>query len=126
MILAAILLMARMGWSAAAAEPAATLYQRHCAVCHGRNGDGNGGHLSQKAMPAHSFRDCSWMNLMSDATLFLAIHDGGAAVGMNSAMPGFGGRVTNDEIAALVRLVRGFCAAPIPMAAPTPGSPASH
>ena len=108
-----------MGSSAAAAESAATLYQRHCAVCHGGNGDGS--HLSQDAMPAHSFHDCSWMSLMSDATLFLAIHDGGAAVGMRSAMPGFSGRLTNDEIAALVHLVRNFCAGSVP-AAPAPGA----
>ncbi len=59
---------------------------------------------------------------MSDATLFLAIKEGGAEIGMRPAMPAFGARLSNDEIAALVHLVRSFCAPPEPLAPSDPGA----
>ncbi len=47
---------------------------------------------------------------MSNATLFLAIKNGGGAIGIRASMPAFGDRLTNDEIAGLVSYIRGFCA----------------
>lgn len=49
---------------------------------------------------------------MSGATLFLAIKNGGGAIGIRSSMPAFGDRLSNDEIAGLVGYIRGFCALP--------------
>jgi mono/diheme cytochrome c family protein len=99
---------------AKSADSAVALYRQHCARCHGVDGATDGaaddGYVNDSALPSHSLRDCSWMSLMSDATLFLAIKSGGGAVGIRSSMPAFGDRLTNDEIAGLVSYIRGFCA----------------
>lgn len=59
------------------------------------------------------------MNLMSNATLFLAIKSGGGAIGIRASMPAFGDRLTNDEIAGLVGYIRGFCAVSEPQPDPS-------
>ncbi len=51
---------------------------------------------------------------MSNATLFLAIKNGGGAIGISPSMPAFSGHLTNDEMAGLVSYIRGFCAEPEP------------
>ena len=87
-----------------------TLYLSQCARCHGRSGHGDGPEAPQLRMQLHSFSDCGWMLMMSDATLFLIIKDGAAAAGFPAGMPGFGGTLGYDQMVALLHYVRGFCA----------------
>lgn len=49
------------------------------------------------------------MRMMSDATLFLAIKNGGQAVGLRADMPAFGGRLSDEDISDLVLYIRNFC-----------------
>ena len=46
---------------------------------------------------------------ISDGTLFTAIRDGGAAVGVNAAMPRWRESLDDQQIKALVVYVRSFC-----------------
>jgi mono/diheme cytochrome c family protein len=96
----------------AAAHPVAaqTLYQSQCAHCHGRSGQGDGPGAAQLHAHLHSFTDCGWMSMMSDATIFLVIKNGAAAAGFPAGMPAFGETLGDDRIVALVQYVRGFCA----------------
>jgi mono/diheme cytochrome c family protein len=106
---ASLIVIAAFSSPAKSADAPAALYRQHCARCHGADGTVDGNNVSDSALPSHSLRDCSWMSLMSDATLFLAIKSGGGAIGIRSSMPAFGDRLTNDEIAGLVSYIRGFC-----------------
>jgi mono/diheme cytochrome c family protein len=89
---------------------AQALYQSQCAHCHGRSGEGDGPEAARLPVHLHSFADCGWMSMMSDATIFLVIKDGAAAAGFPAGMPAFGGTLGYDQIVALVHYVRGFCA----------------
>jgi mono/diheme cytochrome c family protein len=87
----------------------AGLYFGHCAGCHGRDGKGDGPAAWQLRMRPHSFTDCGWMSMMSDATLFLIIKNGSSAAGFPAGMPANDGRLNDDEITQLVHYVRRFC-----------------
>ena len=47
-----------------------------------------------------------------DATIVKVIEEGGAAVGLSNEMPDWQGALDDDEIAALAKYIRGFCAKP--------------
>lgn len=99
--------------SAFAADLAAAKsnYSQLCAVCHGEAGHGGGPGPAKASRPAYlrDFADCAAMAQFTDGTLFKAIKDGGASVGLSKAMPP-GKDIFNDEqIADLVAYVRGFC-----------------
>jgi len=89
---------------------AETLYFSQCAGCHGRDGKGYGPAAWRLPVPIHSFTDCDWMSMMSDATLFLIIKEGSSSAGFPAGMPAADGRLSYDEIARLVHYVRKFCA----------------
>jgi mono/diheme cytochrome c family protein len=57
----------------------------------------------------HSLADCDWMSMMSDASLFLTIHEGGPAAGLSRQMPAFGSKLSYSQTAALVAYIRRFC-----------------
>ncbi len=49
------------------------------------------------------------MGKISDDTLFKAIKDGGAAVGLPPDMPGWGQGLDDNQIHAMVSYLRDFC-----------------
>ena len=85
------------------------LYLEQCACCHGSGGLGDGPTARASNLQLHSFKDCDWMNLMSDATLYLIISDGASAAGFQSGMPQFKGNLTHDQIVDLITYIRHFC-----------------
>jgi mono/diheme cytochrome c family protein len=87
------------------------LYLSQCAGCHGRDGKGKGPDVWRLPVSIHSFRDCDWMLLMSDATLFLIIKEGSSSAGFPAGMPAGDGKLSYDQIAQLVHYVRTFCLA---------------
>jgi mono/diheme cytochrome c family protein len=100
-----LVLSSRCGVSYAVEPPqvASQIYSTQCARCHGTLGLANDPDARALHHRPHSFADCDWMSLMSDATLYLIISQGGAAIGLSSEMPAFNGKLTYDQIAALWR-----------------------
>jgi mono/diheme cytochrome c family protein len=95
-------------------EPGRTLYQAHCATCHGPAGRGDSwrarllflrpGDLSNPAMPS-----------LPDRYLAEIIRHGGSALG-KPGMPSFGFVLNDAEIDAVVQYVRTLARAPRDMA----------
>jgi mono/diheme cytochrome c family protein len=76
---------------------AAANYAKHCAACHGKDGTGNT--VQGKKVQAKDYtKDQSF----SDAAAFKAIKEG------EGKMKGFGDKLSDDEIKALVAFVRTF------------------
>lgn len=90
-------------------EPAATLYARYCAACHGAQGRGDGANAEYLPVRPTVHADRAHMATRSDDALFDAIFAGGYVVGRSPRMPPFGQLLTRDEIRALVRHLRALC-----------------
>jgi mono/diheme cytochrome c family protein len=84
-------------------------YLRHCATCHGRDGKGDGPNARSVPVRIHSFTDCNWMSMTSDAVLFLIIKEGSSSAGFPAGMPPSQGILDDEQIAQLVGYVRKFC-----------------
>ena len=80
-----------------------------CATCHGEDGGGDGPSAKVFNIKPRSFTDCASMAKISDATLFTAIHDGGAAAGVNAAMPRWREALDDQQIKELVAYLRSLC-----------------
>lgn len=83
------------------------IYSEQCAGCHGKSGTGDA-RVKTLHRQAHHL-DCGWMNLTSDATLFLIIKEGAAAAGFQSGMPAFANELSYDQIVELIGYIRTFC-----------------
>ena len=84
----------------------AALYRRHCAICHGATGRGDGRLAASAAAygPRPSnLADATWRHGGSDAEIFAAIRDG---IGPDFAMDAFGGRLAEPDIWRLVHYLR--------------------
>lgn len=90
----------------ARAEEAKDTYQKLCASCHGPAGKGDGpaGKMLKPPPPDMSATSTS------DADLAKIIKEGGKAVGRSPLMPAYGAKLSDDQIKALVDLLKGFAA----------------
>ena len=80
---------------------AATLYSKHCASCHGK--DGRSKTLKAKFNHARNLTEPGWQDAVSDERLFNSI-----ANGRGRKMPAFAKKMSEAEIDSLVLLVRGM------------------
>ena len=80
------------------ARDAAELYAKHCASCHGK--DGQAKTLKAKLKHARDLTDPGWQNEVSDERLSNSIMNG------KRKMPGFGKKLSEQEVDALVSYVR--------------------
>ena len=83
------------------AETAANNYTAKCKPCHGADGTGNtpvGKSLHVKSLASEEVQK------LSDGDLTKVIHDG------RNKMPAFAGKMTDEEIAAMVQYIRSFAA----------------
>jgi mono/diheme cytochrome c family protein len=87
-------------------------YAIYCAKCHGDGGRGDGVYAAKLHQRPRDFTDCAVMAKIPDATIVKVIEEGGAAVGLSNEMPDWQGALDDDEIAALAKYIRGFCAKP--------------
>ena len=94
---------------AARAQDASLLYKVYCARCHGFTGHGDGPDAATLKSHPRDFADCKLMSTIPDATRFKAIKNGGAAVGLPSDMPAWSAGLSDDQIHALMKYIRGFC-----------------
>ena len=91
--------------AAAEATPAAEIFGRRCAVCHGFDGQGHTGRGQEFGVP--DFSSAAWQKSTTDEHIIHVITYGGKKRGM---MP-FSDRLTKEEIAAMVPFLRSLAAA---------------
>ncbi len=82
------------------------LYLGLCATCHGPDGRGSWRAALFLVRPGN-LADAATMDRRSDSYLFDLIKHGGAPIG-RPGMPAFGSTLNDDEIAEVVRYVRGL------------------
>jgi mono/diheme cytochrome c family protein len=117
--LATILAIAALGAAAppaAAAGPAGAgagdlargrvLFAKHCKVCHGEGGEGDGMLAAHLRDPPGDLTDPERMAGRSAEDLLAVVRDGGPARGLSSVMVGFGDRLTPQELADVVAFTR--------------------
>lgn len=81
-----------------AAADAATIFNRRCVSCHGR--DGRGRTRKGRQTHARDMTDASWQDDVSDERLFNSISNG------RGKMPAFRKKISENDIDALVAHVR--------------------
>ena len=90
-------------------ENAKARFSDLCATCHGEHGRGDGPSVGIYNIHPRNFTDCATMRKLSDETLFKAIHDGGAAVGISNSMPRWREMLSDQQIKELIVFIRTFC-----------------
>lgn len=78
------------------------LFGYHCAMCHGKDGDGKGDLAEEMKLGLHDWRDASSIAKMTDGELFYIISNG------RGKMIGEGDRTKEEVRWNLVSLVRSF------------------
>jgi mono/diheme cytochrome c family protein len=87
-------------------------YQTYCRKCHGDEGKGDGPGAAMLNPKPRNYTDCKVMKDKKDDELIKVISEGGESIGMSADMQPWGGTLSEDEIKALVKVVRGFCKEP--------------
>jgi len=85
--------------AAAGAADAGSVYGRHCASCHGR--DGRSKTAKGRQSHARNIADAGWQNDVSDERIFNSISNGRGA-----KMPRFDKKLSENDIDQLVTYVR--------------------
>ena len=86
------------------AERAAANYAQQCASCHGTAGDGRGPVGGALSPPPTDFTAAA----VPPHRAFVAIRDGGMAVGKAGTMPGFASAFSEQELHDLAVYIRAF------------------
>jgi len=108
LLLTALLIVAVPGWSQSPTDQ--ELYENACAACHGEDGKGRSAEeLAFETLPP-DFGDCEFASREPNADWFAIIHEGGPVRAFNRMMPAFGDALSRDEMWAILRHVRTFCA----------------
>lgn len=81
-------------------------WTKNCQKCHGA--DGSGTTVIGKKLKLKNYTDPVVQAAMSDEEMLKVITEGAKDEAGKSTMPGYGGKMTVDEIRALVGLVRSF------------------
>jgi cytochrome c oxidase cbb3-type subunit III len=104
-------LIAAGGWGPPVvwAQDATLTYKVYCSRCHGETGRGDGADAATLKTRPRDFTDCATMSKISDDTMFTAIKEGGAAVGLPADMPSWAAGLSDDDIHALMKYIRHFC-----------------
>lgn len=82
------------------AQSVAASYNKHCASCHGR--DGQSTTRKAKLNHARNLTDSEWQNRVSDERIFNSIMNG------KGKMPAYSKKLSEQQIDALVTFVRAF------------------
>jgi cytochrome c oxidase cbb3-type subunit III len=106
---------AQSGGPVAAADhpgaPPATgpeMYRAWCSQCHGAGGRGDGESAANLRTRPRDFTNCRVVAGEADESLARVVREGGRATGLSADMPAFE-TLPPQQIALLVREVRGFC-----------------
>ncbi len=88
---------------------AAQNYARHCAACHGADGNGDGFNAAFLPVKPTLYADAQAMSKRPDDTLFDGIHAGGSVLNKSHFMPAWGHSFSAEEIRELVKHIRSLC-----------------
>jgi cytochrome c oxidase cbb3-type subunit III len=85
------------------------VYLKNCAICHGRDGNGNG--FNAKYLPTQPTKhgDGIYMSKRPDDTLYDGIHAGGFILNKSRFMPPWGFSLSEENIGNLVNYIRKLC-----------------
>lgn len=86
-------------------EDAKTIYETKCAACHGKSGKGDT--KMGKKLEIKDFTDPKVQAAMKDEDMIKAIKEG-IKEGETTKMKGFGDKLSDDEIRAIVAYLRKF------------------
>ena len=84
------------------------LYTKYCAICHGKEGKGDGFNAFNLDPRPRNFTDATYMDALSDNRLVETISQGGRGVNRSLLMPSWGGRLNRQEIEYVISFVRSF------------------
>jgi mono/diheme cytochrome c family protein len=82
-------------------KAATRLFRQYCARCHGADFSGNGWRERGHTIP--DFTSRAWQKGRSDVQLRVSVLEG-----KGTRMPGFQGKISNQEVRDLVQLIRQF------------------
>jgi mono/diheme cytochrome c family protein len=83
-----------------------SLYDAHCAICHGTTGKGDGPGARVVRQPMRNFSDPAAMQAVSDRFLFEITKKGSSQFGRSNAMPAWGMKLSDAEIQDVVAYIR--------------------
>jgi len=109
LLVALAMLVPTLAPSDAMASDVEQLYRTYCWQCHGKTGKGNGINVRDMSVNPRDHTDAENMKGLTDARIFKAIKEGGAAVTSSVLMPAWGGVLTDQEIHDLVAYLRILC-----------------
>src|SRR5204863_2825591 len=87
-------------------------YARHCAVCHGERGRGDGASAAGFATKPADLTDGRLMNALPDEFLLTIVLRGGAAEGLAPTMPPFAGFLSDAQARQVVLHLREIASPP--------------
>lgn len=94
-----------LGISMAQAEDAKVIWEKQCAKCHGKDGNGTTTTMGKK-LGIKDYTDAKVQAEMKDEDMAKAIKDGVQKDGKTTMKPTEG--VSDDDIKALIKLIRDF------------------
>ena len=101
----ALLLCGLAGLSARADDASSKIWDTNCAACHGK--DGKGGTMMGRKLDIKDLTDAKIQASFTDADATKAIKEGVTDKGTEK-MKAFGGKLSDDDIKALVAQARSF------------------
>jgi mono/diheme cytochrome c family protein len=90
------------------------LYEKHCVVCHGKEGKGDGFNAFNLDPRPRDFTDSTYMKALSDEQIVQTITGGGRSVNKSPLMPAYGWTLNRQQIRYLDSYVRSFRENPVP------------
>ena len=89
--------------------PISNQYSSTCAPCHGLNGQGKGFNAEYLPVAPGNLADGNVIGQRADHTLFETIYGGGRIMNKSHFMPGWGEKLSREEIVNHVSQIRKFC-----------------
>ena len=86
--------------------PAIELYMKHCAVCHGNEGKGDGFNAYNLDPKPKSFSDSTVISKLTDDYLAKVIMEGGEGVGLTASMPPYKRNLSEKDVTLLIEFIQ--------------------